>query len=190
MQGEAVSQQAKTWGPFTGRQISTVLCVLIVMLLLPVAAWSAAASHVILDTPVAANVGQRSQFISSGNQKLLPADGADLVVLTPPSGKGLVITDVKFAYASATTGAYVHLFVGAPACGTEAVTQEYEFPAGNGNMDSPFVPGYVVPPGKVLCAHTSGTVTAFVNAYGYIVAPGDARSPLLNPAAKTNLQHP
>lgn len=188
---------AKTWGPFTGRQLTTVICVTIVMLLLPVAAWSASASHVVVDSgkvtlasPVAANVAQRSQFISSGGYK--PLDTSGTVLVTPPAGKGLVITTMHFAWQGATTaGTYVHYFVGAPStCANEQFPVEFGFATASGTENSLINPGFVVPPGKALCAHYTGTVSAFASAYGYIVAPGDVPTPHLSVGATPNSARP
>jgi hypothetical protein len=189
--------QVRTWGPFTGRQLTTMFCVTVVMVLLPVAAWGAAASHVVVDSgkitvasPVAANVAQRSQFISSGTQKLVPANGTDILLIAPPTGRGLVITSVHLNWVSNNAGAYIHVFTGSPACSLEANVLEWDLGTVAGDIDAAITPGYVVPPGKVLCAHIGGTATLYVNAFGYIVAAGDARSPQLAPAASPNAARP
>ena len=174
----------KTWGPFTGRQLTTIVCVIAVTLLLPVAAWSATSSHVVvhsgkitIDSPVAANVAQRSQFISSGGESLLPVSPA--LLLSPPSGKGLVITTLLMAFSNVSAGGgFAMIFTAnTGACSNGVNTQEWSLPAGNGSMDAPINPGYVVPPGKVLCARSAASATMYASAYGYVVAPGTVPNP-------------
>jgi hypothetical protein len=173
---------APTWGPFTGRQLTTIICVVAVTLLLPVAAWSATASHVIVDAPVAANVAQRSQFIAAGTYKTLNTGGVQLIA--PPSGKGLVITTFHFSFWAGSGLTYVHMYVGNNSCVTENFPQEWVLPTAAGSIDAPISPGYVVPPGKALCAHLGGSVSVNANAEGYIVAAGDARNPSVTVEAK------
>jgi hypothetical protein len=173
---------ARTWGPFNGRQLTTMFCVTIVTLLLPVAAWSASASHVIVDTPVAANVAQRSQFISTGKEKILPgvAAGINGRLLLPPAGKGLVVTTFHAAYSDATANnSSIILFYGNPSncTGTQYGYVEWSLPSGSGSIDAPMNPGYVVPPGKALCAVSSGGAVVGAAAYGYVVAPGQVPTP-------------
>jgi hypothetical protein len=188
--------QTRTWGPFTGRQLTTMFCVTIVTLLLPVAAWSASASHVVVDSgkitvasPVAANVAQRSQFVSTPGFRILPSNGVAVVILTPPAGKGLVITAVHGAWISAPMGSFLHLFVGNASCtSNELFIQDWTLAQAGGNFDSPIAPGYVVPPGKTLCAHANTEV--LVNAYGYAFAAGDVPTPHLDPAASLPAGHP
>ena len=64
------------------------------------------------------------------------------------------------------------------------------FATANGTIDTPITPGYVVPPGKALCARLGGTAfSAWISAYGYIVAAGDARTQNLHTTATPNLGH-
>jgi hypothetical protein len=173
---------APTWGPFTGRQLTTIICVTIVMILLPVAAWSATASHVIVDTPVAANVAQRSQFISTGTQKDLP-NGSTSVngrLILPPTGKGLVVTMLHISYFNAVANSSaVQLFYANPAdCGgAQGATVEWALPSGSGSIDAPMNPGFVVPPGKALCARAGVNASVGAKAYGYVVVPGQVPTP-------------
>jgi hypothetical protein len=191
--------EPKTWGPFTGRQLTTIICITIVALLLPVAASSATASHVVVDSgkvtlasQAAANVAQRSQFISS-DLKSVPQSG-DVMILAPPAGKGLVITTFHVTAFAVSAGSSVHFFFGEPTtCALERFTYDIVFAAGYSTAHETVVPGYVVPPGKALCAHSSGTIGFYTSAYGYIVAPGDARNPQLTTGAggaEPHFEHP
>jgi len=55
----------KTWGPFTGRQLTTIICVLIVTVLFPVAAWAVTGSHVFITDP---RNGHYGAVDAAGNQ--------------------------------------------------------------------------------------------------------------------------
>ena len=90
-----------------------------------------------------------------------------------------------------TPDTYVHIFVGAPTtCGNEKFALEVIIPTAEGTENDVINPGYVEPPAKALCAHSPGTVTANVSAYGYLVASGDVPAPHARPAATSEPGRP
>lgn len=194
------STTTKTWGPFTGRQLTTIICVLIVTVLFPVAAWAVTGSHVFITDPrnghygavdTAGNVQVKvnggvdvappTQFVESHQITLV---GSYLPILTAPAGKDLVVTtiDEDWSGDNLATASYAEITVAnGGTCASPSFALEYFFdlPTGAGSHDFHLTPGYVVPSGKSLCALKAGTSNpeVFLGAFGYTVAKGSVAQP-------------
>jgi hypothetical protein len=130
----AGTARAKTWGPFTGRQLTTIICVTIVMALFPVAAWGISTSSVFLTDPhtnahaAITKEGQLSTRVSgtvftqvspgaSYNAVQLldqTKSGCSPVTAPVPSGHALVVTSVTVTVKIVASGPVdADLYVGA-----------------------------------------------------------------------------
>ena len=49
---QELARAPKTWGPFTGRQLTTIICVVFVTVMFPVGAWAVAGSNVFVTDAV------------------------------------------------------------------------------------------------------------------------------------------
>ena len=191
----------RTWGPFTGRQLTTVICIGIVTVLFPVTAFALSGSPVFLQDPhsrqsatvdasgnvqtrvnggAPGNVAATSQFAQS-NELVLTST---FVPLLTPGGKELIVTDVHLDWFGVPVPAgdpFVLLEVGEQETCTNvavATSQVFDLPTAQGFDQVKFSPGYIVPAGKSLCARVETTAgTAIVNAFGYYVAAGSVASP-------------
>jgi len=117
---------AKTWGPFTGRQLTTIICVAVVVVLFPVAAWGISTSSVFLTDPhtkAHASITKQGQLstratvsgtvftqVSPGasynavQQLDQSKEGCSPVTSTVPSGHVLVVTSVTVSVESVSAG--------------------------------------------------------------------------------------
>jgi hypothetical protein len=198
----------KTWGPFTGRQLTTVLCVLIVTVLFPVTSWAVTGSSVFLVDP---HTGYHASIDSAGSVQVKVNGGVDVAppsafveshevllttslapILTPPAGKDLVVTTVTEDWSgdNLATASYAAITIGtAGTCASPSDALEYflDLPTGAGNHDNHFTPGYVVPNGKSLCADQAGTSNPeiFLGAFGYTVPKGTVAAPHASIAGAT-----
>jgi len=202
----AASGAAHTWGPFTGRQLTTIVCIGIVTVLFPVTAFAVSGSPVFLLDPhtrtsaavdasgnlqtkvnggAPGNLAATSQFVQS-NELVLPA--VIVPAFTPTGGKELIVTDVHldwFGQPAPTGDPFVLLEVGdAGTCANLSVSssQVFDLPSAQGFDQMQYSPGYIVPAGKALCARVQTTSgTAIVNVFGYLVAGGSVAVPQAAP---------
>ena len=114
--------RVKTWGPFTGRQLTTIICVAIVTVLFPVTAWGIAGSSVFVTDPhtrAHASINKAGQLAVNGTVNTV-APGASYNSMqvvdqtkqgcTPvtgfvPKGRVLVVTSVTVTVKSMSLGA-------------------------------------------------------------------------------------
>jgi hypothetical protein len=175
----------KTWGPFTGRQLTTIICVVAVMALFPVGAWAVAGSnsfvtdattgkHATVDSEgqlhVVANVAGAKSWVRSGANSL---SNSYAVRVTPPAGKAFVLRQLHLDWfgADAAADPYISWGVGVPTCVSmdNSSIELVDLSSGQDNRVVTFDPGYIVPAGKALCALKHGNGTFYLNAYGYYV---------------------
>jgi len=122
--------EVKTWGPFTGRQLTTIICVVVAAALFPVGAWAVSGSnvfvtdsnsgtHAMVDSAgqlhAVANVaGFKSWFVSSASS----LTGTYVARVTPPAGKALVVRELHLDWVGADASAdpWIAWQVGDPAC--------------------------------------------------------------------------
>jgi hypothetical protein len=189
----------KTWGPFNGRQLSTIIVALVIgVVMVPAGAWAAVTfKSVAVTDPAGVNQAKvdaagslqaadapATKFVSARLD--LSGSTGSLVVAAPPAGKALVVktiqVDTTFDPAPAP-GEVTVFFVGASSCsggriGTSAPTVT---PAGLGATVLPFDPGLAVPAGDALCGESldnQATGVAFtVNVYGIIEPSAAVPSP-------------
>jgi hypothetical protein len=123
--------RAKTWGPFTGRQLTTIICVAIVTVLFPVTAWGITGSSVFVTDPhtkAHASINQAGQLAVNGTfNTVAPGASYNSVQLLDQTkqgcspvtgivakGKVLVVTSVTVTNRSLSPGPVdVDLWVGA-----------------------------------------------------------------------------
>jgi hypothetical protein len=123
--GASTEAQARprTWGPFTGRQLTTLLVVLIVAVVVPVGAWAVGQDVYITD----ATSGEQAKVDSAGNLQakaglgsmavphvppawsyhssiFFASEGCTNVTAELPSNKALVVTSITVKNVVATTG--------------------------------------------------------------------------------------
>ena len=113
--GDAHRDAGRGWGPFTGRQLTTIICVVAVMVMLPVSAFAvvSGSNAFITDhtTGAQAKVNAAGQVLMSGTvggaviaTPTSPSQAYSVhvdvgsnscAVTTPPAGKVLVITSIS-----------------------------------------------------------------------------------------------
>jgi len=192
----------RTWGPFTGGQLTTlILAGMAAAVIVPstVSAIDAFTNVALLDpdTGTTANVDTNGRLAVKGSVTgtvtARPAPAADLVrggtsvvncvaVLTPPAGKALVITSIHVnVFANPTPGFAnnVLLYSGA-SC---AQLLDDVNPAGIGVTALDYGNGIAIPAGGALSARRQGGVQAEVYAFGYTVAADQVPAPLAAPTA-------
>ena len=105
--GELGAAGVKTWGPFTGRQLSTMVCVLLVTIMLPVGAFAVTGNNVFVADPT---TGVQAKVNGAGQ---LSAAVTGSVTATPaaPSSTFVHVAVVDFVQGSQ----YQSIFIGAPA---------------------------------------------------------------------------
>jgi hypothetical protein len=187
------TEAARTWGPFTGRQLTTMF-VALCCVLMPGAVWAADAyTNVAITDPVSgrtANVDANRRLEISDGSGALTVDGTltaleasrlnyrrawkvashntCLEVIRPPAGRALIIKTAHFnTYSNPTPGptAWTALYVTNPANGCVGLAAT-ENPAGIGVTQLDFTPGLVVPAGQALLARVNN-VQAEIAAFGY-----------------------
>ena len=114
--------RVKTWGPFTGRQLTTIICVAIVTVLFPVTAWGIAGSSVFVTDPhtkAHASINRAGQLAVNGTVNTVAPgvsynsmqvvdqtkQGCTPVTGFVPKGRVLVVTSVTVTVKSMSLGA-------------------------------------------------------------------------------------
>jgi hypothetical protein len=203
----------RTWGPFTGRQLTTIICVGMVTVLFPVTAFAVSGSPVFLvdahtrksaavdsagnvQTKVnggaPGNLSAPSQFVQSNELVLnVPATPALTPLVTPSGGKQLILTDVHldwFGQPAPTGDPFVVLQLGdQTTCANPIVasSQIFDLPTQQGFEQVKFSPGFIVPAGKAVCTRIETTSgTAILNAFGYLVPGGTVAAPRAEPGQR------
>ena len=185
----------RTWGPFSGRQLTTMVDALIVVIGVPGTVWAVDTfSNVAIQDPVS---GVKASVDSSKRLKVGDGSGAMTVdgtttgpeaaantlfrsvafpdpngtcvaLATPPAGKALIIKSVALDIYNTFTpgnGKFASFYLGTSGC--ESFVMDIN-PPGVGLINQPFEPGLGVPAGKRLWVLTF-SISAEVFAFGYTV---------------------
>jgi len=199
--------QARTWGPFTGRQLTTIVCVVVVTVLFPITSW-AAGSTLFIGDPHNSNhaavdaAGNLKAKISSGTvtisgvapgniaqtDKFLQGENFQLTVgntnvLAPPTGRELIVTSVQLAWYNAdpAQSSFALMKVGSNAncSGNSSYSRYFHLPNARDFRAVEFTPGFIVPAGMALCVVQGGAAgpTILFSAFGYSVPAGSVSLP-------------
>jgi hypothetical protein len=192
--------RVKTWGPFNGRHLTTIICVVIAALLLPIGAWAVSFTNVAITDPGGVNrakvnaAGALSAAVSgsvTANNAIptnlfhvvgLPADATWGVIAKPPAGKALVITSIVVEASQVSSPGQSN--VTDVVIDTKTATCNLqENPIAVASVTPPNVgvstiaipSGLVVPANRALCAGNWGTgYLADVAVFGYLVPAASA----------------
>lgn len=180
-------------GPFTGTHLTVIIVTFAILLMLPIGAWAVTGSGVfITDGPS----GTQARVNSAGQLLVGPAGLKTLIshgirndtttfkkIFESPADKAIVVTSVTintFVATAVGSGKYFSIAVSKTDASCSTVVRDSSGytvanvnPPGVGVITLPFVPGFVIPPGRALCASntTPASLIAEVYAYGYMV-PG------------------
>jgi hypothetical protein len=192
---------AKNLGPFTGRQLTTIIVAVIAAIAIPTAAYAVAATHVVVQDQVTKTPAGVSP---TGNLKVAEAapsaffqngltglNNSYRPVAVPGAVSALIVTTIHVnVYSDPTpgTGNNVALIVESNnACTGSQVGSFFHLvnPGGVGEIDLPLAPGLGIPSGGALCAQQNGSVAAEVSVSGYTVPAGTVAAGALHalPAA-------
>ena len=177
--------RVKTWGPFTGRQLTTIICVAIVTVLFPVTAWGIAGSSVFVTDPhtkAHASINKAGQLAVNGTVNTV-APGASYNSMqvvdqtkqgcTPvtgfvPKGRVLVVTSVTVTVKSMSLGAVDTGLWTSIAC--TQVVAGLTVPGPGQSQTLPLPSGLPIKPGHRLfvnVASQSGNALVVVNTNGF-----------------------
>jgi hypothetical protein len=199
--GSPARPAPKTWGPFTGRQLTTVICVLAVTIAFPFGAWATisgsnsfitdavSGSHATVSNGVLTeNVAPTHNFVESA---IVDAPfEAFAAIVTASSTHADIITQVDFDWQGMTPNSDFLLFTlgkvdlahpGNGPCGTLSSHEErFDFSNAADTRAVNFNPGYIVPGGTSLCFGFAGTGSQMTGrAYGYFTTSTAVASPFL-----------
>jgi hypothetical protein len=201
MSGEATNDTktgvVKTWGPFTGRQLTTIICVVVVTVMFPFAAGAVTGSNTFITDPVTGNhatvangalvtgIAPTRNFVSSANVDMNGVPGeAYSVLLTASATHALVITDLLLSWNGqvAANDDFAEINIGTPGSPCTAMSlnafEYFDVTDVNGHSDTHWSTGYVVPAGKAICVRAPVNHGDFhVRVYGYFVASTAVTSP-------------
>lgn len=196
-----MKHNATSWGPFTGRQLTTIICALLLAaVMVPVGSYAASLTKVAITDP---RDGDRAKVDTTGNLAVAgtvtarPAPVAALVrgrsgvssctpILLPPAGKALVLTSVHInVYLNPTPGfANNVLLYDRPGCAGGLV--DVVNPAGIGATPLDYGNGLAIPTTGGLFARVQGGVQAEVYANGYTVPSSQVPAASVAPPADRN----
>jgi hypothetical protein len=192
----------KTWGPFTGRQLTTIVCILGAALLLPGAAYAVDSfTNVAIEDPVSgakASVDSTHHVVVGDGSGPLTVDGAVTdheaayntlkhwwgasagncaTVAAVSTSRALVIKTARVNVyqpgSSTGNGYYVGLRYGPVSNPCETFVEDFN-PTGAGPMPVDFGAGLALPAGDYLSVLTGGGFGAEVSAYGFTVPASQA----------------
>jgi len=209
MWGKDNSERGRGWGPFTGRQLTTMFVTVVVMAMLPVGAYAVASGTNTFITDPASNAHAR---VNGSGQLNVSAAGAKTFfekntfgvpttatpIATPPAGRALVVTSIAIdTWDASVTGVgeflALQMSTADSTCSLLPVDWVYGLnPGALGSTVVPFQPGIVVPAGRSLCATNSdGVNLGFdVYVYGYLVPADSGPAGLaVSGPVKMHIQH-
>jgi len=184
-------------GPFTGRQLTTIIVAVIVAVAIPTGAYAISATQTEIVGPVngPANVtpagavqvaeAAPSNFYQTAAPTTLSASRF-VPIATAPAGRALIVTIIHIETTSDQTPGgldFVELLTRYPGkggvpCSTDTGTYDEGFtPGGIGEIDVPLAPGLTLPSGTDLCAISRGRVIALVSVSGYTIPSSAAAFP-------------
>jgi hypothetical protein len=199
----------KTWGPFTGRQLTTMIVALIVCVLVPGTVWAVDTfSNVAIEDPVS---GVKASVDSAHRLKVGDAAGAMTVdgsvtateasaanfvrvfaatsstcsnAYTIPSGKALILKSMQaFIHNAGSPGSDAEAIVyNAANCSGSLVAAAISDRA-HENVAQNFEPGIAIPAGHVVATQGFGD-SGSVMLYGYLVPASSVPASAAAPAAR------
>jgi hypothetical protein len=211
MRGKENSERGRGWGPFSGRQLTTIIVTVVVMAMLPVGAYAVASGTNSFITDPSSNAHAR---VNGSGQLNVSAAGAKTffqkntfgvlatptAIATPPAGRALVITSIAIdTWDAAVTGTSEYLALQMSTtnstCSLLSLSPDWTYglnPGGVGSTVVPFNPGVVVPAGRSLCATNNDDVNLGfdVYVYGYLISADSAPTGLaVSGPVKMHVQH-
>ena len=174
-------------GPFSGGQLTVIVCTVLVLLLFPVGAWALSFSNVAITDPDGVNrakVNSLGQLSVKGPVTATPAlpslfvrgpitsssGGSYTKVIAPSVGAALVVQSIHLDWVGASAGGYATLGIGNSTCAGVAALEYHDLPVARDARDFSYQPGLIIPGGKALCLSVDATgATVFPTAYGYLV---------------------
>jgi hypothetical protein len=163
----------KTWGPFNGRQLTTIIVALVIgVVMVPTGAWAVVTlKNVVINDPSGTNRAlvdgagslqtadaPATEFLSE--RAFFTGTSADQTVVTPRTGKALVVKTIQvntMINPAPGPNEYIVFFVGNSSCTQAGRSNPVVTPAGLGVTVLPFDPGLAVPAGDVLCGRSNDT---------------------------------
>jgi hypothetical protein len=194
--GDATRPAPKTWGPFTGRQLTTMICVIAVTLLFPFGAWAVTGSNSFITDAVSGshatvangalmvNVAPTHNYFESA---IVNAPALSFApIITASATHADIVTQLDFDWQGMTPNSDFLLFTlgklssGNP-CGTlSSHTERFDFSIAADTRGFTFNPGLIVPGGTSLCFGFLGSGSQMTGrAYGYFVSNTVVVSPFL-----------
>jgi hypothetical protein len=203
----------RTWGPFSGRQLTTMVVALILVLGVPGTVWAVDTfSNVAIEDPVTGvkasvdsskrlKVGDGSSAMTVDGTTTGPEAAANTLfrsatfptssgnctpIATPPANKALIIKSVAlntYSVTSPGSGRTGVFYLGTDGC--EVIVFDIN-PPGVGLINQPFEPGLGVPAGKRLWVSTNN-ISAEVYTFGYSVPASAVPASSFSGSAKGSL---
>ena len=180
----------RRWGPFSGRQLTTIAVALILAVAAPTAAYGFTLGHTAITdatskatasvTPAGnlqVAVAAPSAFVQTGSVAVVPSTN-DVLVANASATTAMVISTIHigtFADPTPGSGQFVSLsdWRGANCSGSPTGTYfQYVTPGGIGETDIPLDPGLGVPAGGSFCAQTTGSLKVDISVSGYSAPAG------------------
>jgi hypothetical protein len=191
-----MGRSGRGWGPFSGGQLTTMVCVIVAAVAFPVGAWAVVSGSNVFVTD--ATSGSRAAVSTSGAVSVaggVTANNASPKNLfrhwgipsaaytnvgAPPAGKALVVTSIVIdTYSDPTPNSSAALsFVVSSMDATcahqvQALITDVN-PSGFGMTTIPFPSGVVIPAGRALCSAKTASIGVEIGVYGYLVAASAA----------------
>jgi hypothetical protein len=180
---------APTLGPFTGRQLTTIICVLAVLVLFPIGAWAISGSQVFVTDPhtgahAAVNNGQLSVMGPTAAPPgtaytataLFVEAGACAPLTSPvPAGSALVVTQITVDVNTMSTGplnvSAQSASAGSP-CVPHGTAGTAELPGKHTTAVMSFPAGYPIRAGRFVSVTStggSGDALGLISVHGFLV---------------------
>jgi hypothetical protein len=179
----------KTWGPFNGRQLTTIIVALIVgVVMVPTGAFAVTTlKSVVINDPTGTH---RALVDKTGSLQVAAAppraffqnqsfglSSGFVALASPPAGSALIVTTIHLdTVADPTPGNGQNVFfeVETGTCSGNQVGTYFQVvnPPSVGETDVPLSPGLGIPAGDTLCGQENGSVRAGASVSGYTVPAG------------------
>jgi hypothetical protein len=182
--------QQRSWGPFTGKQLTIIICTIAIVVGLPVGASAVTGNNVFLTD---ASSGARAKVSGAGSLQISGTAGVAKpdafkvytagtllgTIIAPtefpvvPHGRAFVVTSVHYTWFGAQLGGFPGLAVFPADADCNRLDSGYAAAympteAGAGQVD--FAAGLAIPAGRQLCGYKSGTTNITVSISGYAVS--------------------
>jgi hypothetical protein len=177
--------EQKTWGPFSGAQLTAIVGFVTLAVAVPSGVWAVASyTNVALMNP-----GNGTYALIDAKRRLLVTDGvadlasdpANFVRITgscgssasglsysPPTGKALIVTAADFSYFAGTAGSDNYVYLDGPAGYIAGLDGSDPTGAKNSDLGT----GYYIRHGESLSLSCRLPATYEVSVVGYLVASG------------------